>query len=97
MFIIDQCSIASLRDRLGEGDESGWCLEQVRKILEIKEALLWRADVGPCCAGPGLAPCLFEEVRLLEGTVRALEAGDFEGARWLFDDFASRLEFSDDA
>lgn len=93
MFVITRDKIEILRERLGDPEEAGQCLQDVRKILEIKEVLLWRAEVGPCCAGPGLAPRLFEEVRLLEATAQALEESDSRKASLLFEDFASRIQY----
>ena len=94
MFVINREKIETLKGRLGRSDEASQCLWDMKKILEIKETLLWRAEVGPCCAGSSLAPRLFEEVRLLEKTLQALEKGDNGKAAMLFDDFASRVEYT---
>ena len=93
MFVITREKIKTLKERLSDPDEAEQCLEDVKKVLEIKETLLWRAEVGSCCAGPGLAPRLFEEVRLLEATANALKEGNITKASLLFEDFASRVEY----
>ncbi len=91
MFLITREKIESLKERLRDPGECRHCLEDLKKILEIKEALLWRADVGMCCAGPALPVRLFGQVELLKATVEALEEGDGAKAVSLFEDFASEL------
>ena len=92
MLLITREKIEALKERLSEPGEASQCLEDVKKMLEIKEALLWRADVGTCCAGPGLPARLFGEVQLLESTLQALEEGDNTKAALLFEDFASQAK-----
>ena len=92
MFVITREKIEALREILGDAQQANHCLEDVKKMLEIKQALLWRADVGTCCAGPGLPARLFGEVQLLESTLQALEEGDNTRAALLFEDFASQAK-----
>lgn len=92
MFLITREKVEALREKLGNPSELGRCTADVRKMLEIKEALLWRADVGPCCAGPGLASRLFAEVQLLRDTLQTLEEGDNSRASSLLAEFASGVE-----
>jgi len=92
MFVITREKIEALKERLSDSGEASQCLEDVKKILEIKETLLWRAEVGTCCAGPYLPVRLFGEVQLLESTLQALEAGDNTRAALLFEDFASQAK-----
>ena len=92
MLLITREKIEILKERLGDLGEASQCLEDVKKMLEIKEALLWRADVGTCCAGPYLPARLYGEVQLLEATLQALEEGDGTRAALLFEDFASQAK-----
>ena len=92
MLLITREKIEMLRERLDDPREASQCLKDVKKMLEIKQALLWRADVGTCCAGPGLPARLFGEVQLLESTLQALEEGDNTKAALLFEDFASQAK-----
>ena len=94
MFIIDGEKIESIRKRLHDADQARLCVEDVKKVLEIKETLYWRADVGTCCAGPALPIHLFGQVRLLEATLQALGEGDTDRAAALFDEFAAEPEYT---
>ena len=93
MLVITKEKIETIGGKLDRPEKTNQSLKDVRKILEIKEALLWRAEVGSCCAGTGLASRLFEEVRLLQETLLALEKGDNSRASLLFKDFISQLEY----
>ncbi|MGV8075593.1 MAG: hypothetical protein AB2L11_13685 [Syntrophobacteraceae bacterium] len=91
MFIITREKVDLIKERLCDPLKTGECLEDVRKMLEIKEASLWRASVGPCCVEPGLATCLSTEVQLLEAVVKAILEGDTSSASSLLGEFASGI------
>jgi hypothetical protein len=94
MFIITREKIEALKQRLLDPAEASLCRQELQKVLEIKQALLWRADAGTCCAGPCLPSCLFAEVQLLEAALQALEAGDSHKAASLLEDFASQAQYA---
>jgi hypothetical protein len=94
MFIITREKIEALKQRLLDPAEASLCRQELQKVLEIKQALLWRADAGTCCAGPRLPSCLFAEVQLLEAALQALEAGDSHKAASLLEDFASQAQYA---
>lgn len=77
-FFIDVERIEALRRDLGKPAEAARCLEELKTIKEIKEGLLWRAEAGPCCFGPGLAGRLYGQVKLLEDALEALLSEEFE-------------------
>jgi hypothetical protein len=94
MFIITREKIEALKQRLLDPAAAGRCRQELQKVLEIKQALLWRADAGTCCAGPRLPSRLFAEVQLLEAALQALEAGDNHKAASLLEDFASQAQYA---
>ena len=94
MLIITREKIEALLERLAGGCDAGDCREELQRILEIKEALLWRAEAGTCCAGPGLPSRLFVETQLLRAAVQALTEGDSGGALSLVQDFASQASYA---
>jgi hypothetical protein len=57
-------------------------IDMLKKILEIKEAHLWRSEViAPCCGNLGGFACqLNEETGLLEKAIALIEKGDMEAA-----------------
>ena len=93
MLIITRDGVEALRERLKKPAEAGQCREELRKMLEIKEALLWRTEARSCCNVPWeLQGQLNSEVRLLGEALEALEAGDGEKASAILEDYASHLE-----
>jgi hypothetical protein len=88
MLLITREGIEALRADLAVPAEAGRCRQELEKVLEIKQALLWRADAGTCCAGQGVANRFFCEVQLLERTLQALDEGDTDAAASLLGEFA---------
>jgi len=92
ILIITRELMESLRERLLKPAEASQCREEMKRILEIKEALFWRADVGRCCVGGAMSANLFGEVRLLEGALEAFNTGDYGKASSLVGEFAHQAE-----
>jgi len=76
MLIITRETLEALGSRLADPGQAVQCREEIERMLQIKEALFWRADMGACCAGSGLSARLFAEVRLLETALEALDDSD---------------------
>jgi len=89
MLVITKEKVKALKERLRNPSEASQCRGELKKMLEIKETLYWRADAGSCCVGCSLPARLFWEVQLLEAALRALEEGDGNKAASLLEDFAS--------
>jgi len=94
MLIITKEGVEALKARLKKPSENSLCREELKKMLEIKETLLWRADAGLCCVGWSLPAHLSWEVQLLEETLQALEGGNGNKAASLLEEFASQTEYS---
>jgi hypothetical protein len=62
-------------------------VDMLKKMLEIKQAHLWRSEViAPCCGSLGGFACqLGEETELLEKTIAAIEKEDMAAARPMLD------------
>jgi len=89
VLIITKDSVKVLKERLRSSNEASQCREELKKMLEIKEALLWRADAGSCCAVGCTATILSRDVQLLEAALQAFEEGDASKVAWLLEEFAS--------
>ena len=94
MLIITKDLVESIRRRLLNTGEASQCREELRKMLEIKETLFWRADVGPCCVGRAMSAHLFAEVRLLEATLAAFDKRDYPEAAALLKEFAHQAQIN---
>ncbi len=92
-FIVNRDSVLATRKKLESPQGLSKAIRDVKKMLEIKEALLWRTEMSPCCGSlTSLSSCLACEVDLLTRTLRALEDGDKEQAAKLLGEYAHMLE-----
>jgi len=46
VLIISKEQVKALSDRLRDSNEIDSCIEEVKRMLDIKSTLLWRADAG---------------------------------------------------
>ncbi len=94
-MIITKGSVQELRGRLGKQEELPACKQELATMLEIKEALLWRAD-NACssCASIGweLPARLFWETQVLREALSALEEKDIAKASSLLGEYGQLLE-----
>jgi hypothetical protein len=52
-------------------------IADIRKMVDIKQTLLWRADAGTCCGSLcDIATSLAREIALMEKALKALEKND---------------------
>lgn len=95
MMIIDTQSVSATRRKLDSGNLQE-VIKDVKKMLEIKETLLWRSEaMTPCCGSLcSITAHLAREVELLEKTLAALEKGDKNQAARLLEEYANALEAS---
>jgi hypothetical protein len=92
MYVITKEGVESLVKRLVDPGEAGNCRRELVKMLEIKEALSWRADAGPCTAARCFAPGLFGEAQLIEAALDALDRGRHQEAADLLAQFSHEAE-----
>jgi len=96
MLIIDKDSVSATKQKLAEPKKIKQAVKDIRKMLEIKEALLWRSEaIAPCCGSlSSIASCLSHEVNILENTLAALENGNTSQAADLLQEYITVLEAS---
>ncbi len=94
VFIVNRESVLAARRKLEDPNRLAEVIKDVKKMLEIKDVLLWRSDgLATCCGSlASLTSCLACEVDLLQRTLAALEAGDRDRAASLLDEYAHLLE-----
>ena len=65
-------------------------VDTLKKILDIKQAHLWRSEaIAPCCGNLGGFACqLGEETTLLEKAISLIEQGDLAEAAPMLDNLA---------
>ena len=96
MLIIDKDSVSATKQKLAEPKKIKQAVKDIRKMLEIKEALLWRSEaMAPCCGSlASISAQLTHEVNILENTLCALENGNRAQAADLLQEYINVLEAS---
>lgn len=96
MMIIDKETVSATRQKIADPKKLKDAIQDVKKMLEIKEALLWRSEgMAPCCGSLGnVSAHLTREVGILEHTLAALESGDKAHASDLLQEYITLLEAS---
>ena len=95
MLIINVDTYNEARSKLSEPATRQEGIEALKKILEIKEAHLWRSEaIAPCCGNLGGFACqLNEETQLLEKVLPMVEKGDLDGAKGMLDRLALLIAY----
>ena len=96
MMIIDKDTVTATRQKAADSKKIKQAIKDVKKMLEIKETLLWRSEgMAPCCGSLcNISAHLTREVSILENTLSALEKGDTAQAANLLDEYITVLEVS---
>lgn len=96
MMIIDKDSVSATKQKLAEPKKIKQAVKDIRKMLEIKEALLWRSEaIAPCCGSlSNVSAQLTREVNILENTLSALQNGNTAQAADLLQEYINVLEAS---
>ena len=94
MLIISKEQVENLIQRLSDPAKFDECRDEVKKMLEIKSALLWRADGMQSCCGSfdKIKVCLSSEVQILEDALDALDKGNIPRASSLLQEYTGYLE-----
>jgi hypothetical protein len=99
MMIIDKDTVSVTRQKIADPKKISQAIKDVKKMLEIKEALLWRSEgMAPCCGSlSNISAHLTREVGILENTLSALKNGDTAHAADLLQEYLNLLETSFEA
>jgi hypothetical protein len=93
MLIISSQQVENLIHKLSDPAKFDECRDEVEKMLEIKSALLWRAEgPRPCCGSfDQIKTCLASEVQILEDVLNALDDGNISQASSLLREYTNHL------
>ncbi len=92
MLIINKNSVRALRDRLAQGHAIDECRAELKHMIEIKQAILWRSERSCACVGTSLPGSLAWEVETLEAALSAAENGRIADAVSMLDAYVLKLE-----
>jgi hypothetical protein len=87
MLLINDEQLQALRDRLAYTEQRQQCLDEIQRMIEIKQTLLWRADTAQACCGWAPVVRFTYEVQLLEAVLEALQGGQPEQATTLLEEY----------
>jgi hypothetical protein len=87
MLLISDEQIKTLRDRLADPKQYQKCLEEIQRMVEIKQTLLWRADTAVACCGWATVMRFTNEVQLLEAVLEAFKEKQVEKASTILEDY----------
>lgn len=95
MIMVNIDTFNRARQQLADPSTRQEGLDTLKKILEIKQAHLWRSEaIAPCCGNLGGFACqLNEETTLLEKVIPIVESGNLSEARPLLDRLAALISF----
>ena len=93
MFIVNKDSVKATRQKLDDPAKIKEAIADIKRMIEIKQALLWRADAGTCCGSLGdIASFLAREVTVLEKALNALQKDDKSEAIRSLEEYQQILE-----
>ena len=94
MMIIDKETVSATRQKIADPKKMKGAIEDIKKMLEIKEALLWRSEgMAPCCGSLGnISAHLTREISVLENTLSALEKKNTALASDLLQEYLDLLD-----
>jgi hypothetical protein len=94
MLLVNKESVQELKEEIISSEEIPECRDKLKKMIEIKEVSLWRAEEGQCCCSAlgNLPAQLYWEIQLLTEALNALEAKDTCKAAALLEDYCAQWE-----
>jgi hypothetical protein len=93
VMIVDSDRINSTIVKIKEPVKLSEAISDIKKILEIKQTLLWRADAGTCCGSLGnIATSLAREISLIEKALKALEKNNTSEAILILEEYKKSLD-----
>ena len=96
-MIVDKKTVNAVKVRLVNEGITPQSLSEVKKMLEIKQALLWRADNTPSCGSLfTVSAQLSREVDSLDLAMSALENGNIDDAIRALDEYERFLDTKGD-
>jgi hypothetical protein len=87
MLLISDEQLKALKDRLADPKQHQQCLDEIQRMVEIKQTLLWRADVSQACCGWSTVMRFTYEVQLLEAVLEAFKEQQIEKTATLLEDY----------
>jgi hypothetical protein len=94
MMIVDKETVNATMQKIADPKKQKEAVADLKKMLEIKEALLWRSEgMTPCCGSlSNVSAHLTREVGILEHALSSLESGDNAHASELLQEYIDLMK-----
>jgi hypothetical protein len=94
MMIVDKDTVSATMQKIADPKKLKQAIADIKKMLEIKEALLWRSEgMTPCCGSlSNVSAHLTREVGILEHALSSLESGDKAHASELLQEYIDLMK-----
>ncbi len=96
--IVDASRINTTIQKLNDPLKMQEAIDDLKKMIEIKQILLWRADAGTCCGSLcNIISSLSSEISFMEKTLLAINRGDKIDAIRILEEYRQSLSSSIEA
>jgi hypothetical protein len=93
--IVDASRINKTIQKLKDPLKIQEAIVDIKKMIEIKQTLLWRADAGTCCGSLcNIATSLSREITLMEQSLNAINKDDKIDAIRILEEYRQSLSSS---
>jgi hypothetical protein len=93
VLIISRKQVEELIKKLADPAKLDECRDEIKRMLEIKSALLCRAEPQPCCGSyEEIKTCLTSETQILQEALNALDEGNISQVTSLLNEYLGYLE-----
>jgi hypothetical protein len=98
MLLIDKENvrkdITAIKEKLANPERKTECIANIKKLIDMKQSHIWRADAGSCGRNVcGLVVPLLEiEIETLQRALNAVKENDSDKAAALLEDYLAFLE-----
>ncbi len=89
-------SVIAIKHKLCDPEKKSECIAEIERIMDVKQAHLWRADsLAPCCGAMcNLAAQFQAEIEILGDVLKDLKGGHDSKAATLLEEYLAFLQKS---
>ena len=97
VLIVDAARIKDTISKLKNPAKLAEARSEVKKMIEIKQTLLWRSDAGTCCGSlANISTSLNRDIASLEKALSAIDQNKVDEATLELEQFKNSLESGPD-
>lgn len=86
-------TIAAIKEKLANAQRKAECIADIENMIDIKQAHIWRADVGSCCGNVcNISSLIGMEIGILQDAIEAIQREDTGKAAALLENYVAFIE-----